>query len=58
MFDQDPQLAEKTRRKVYDMLVADKMRVQGFHYPFPANGYVEKDGNGYRLVPAAWNPVI
>jgi glyoxylase-like metal-dependent hydrolase (beta-lactamase superfamily II) len=58
MFDQDPQLAEKTRRKVYDMLVADKMRVQGFHYPFPANGYVEKDGNGYRLVPAPWNPVI
>ena len=31
---------------------------QGFHYPFPANGYIEKDGNGYRLVPAPWNPVI
>jgi glyoxylase-like metal-dependent hydrolase (beta-lactamase superfamily II) len=58
MFDQDPAMAEATRRKVYDMLVADKMRVQGFHYPFPANGYVEKDGNGYRLVPAQWNPVI
>jgi glyoxylase-like metal-dependent hydrolase (beta-lactamase superfamily II) len=58
MFDQDPALAEKTRRKVYDMLVADKMRVQGFHYPFPANGYVEKDGTGYRLVPAPWSPVI
>jgi glyoxylase-like metal-dependent hydrolase (beta-lactamase superfamily II) len=57
-FDQDPPVAEKTRRKVYDMLVADKMRVQGFHYPFPANGYVEKDGNGYRLVPAPWNPII
>ncbi|WP_029582867.1 MBL fold metallo-hydrolase [Bradyrhizobium sp. URHD0069] len=56
MYDQDPALAEKTRRKVYGMLVADKMRVQGFHYPFPANGYVEKDGNGYRLVPAPWNP--
>ena len=58
MFDQDPAMAEDTRRKVYDMLVADKMRVQGFHYPFPANGFVEKDGNGYRLVPAPWNPVI
>jgi glyoxylase-like metal-dependent hydrolase (beta-lactamase superfamily II) len=58
MFDQDPALAEKTRRKVYDMLVADRMRVQGFHYPFPANGYVEKDGKGYRLVPAPWSPVI
>ena len=58
MFDQDPALAEKSRRRVYDMLVADKMRVQGFHFPFPANGFVEKDGNGYRLIPAPWNPVI
>jgi glyoxylase-like metal-dependent hydrolase (beta-lactamase superfamily II) len=58
MFDQDPAMAEATRRKVYDMLVADKMRVQGFHYPFPANGFVEKDGTGYRLVPAPWSPVI
>jgi glyoxylase-like metal-dependent hydrolase (beta-lactamase superfamily II) len=58
MYDQDPALAEKTRRKVYDMLVADRMRVQGFHYPFPANGYVEKNGKGYRLVPAPWSPVI
>jgi glyoxylase-like metal-dependent hydrolase (beta-lactamase superfamily II) len=57
MFDQDPQMAEATRRKVYDMLVADKMRVQGFHYPFPAIGYVEKDGTGYRLVPQPWSPV-
>jgi glyoxylase-like metal-dependent hydrolase (beta-lactamase superfamily II) len=58
MYDQDPAQAETTRRRVYDMLVADKMRVQGFHYPFPANGFVEKDGNGYRLVPAPWSPVI
>ncbi|WP_322516901.1 MBL fold metallo-hydrolase [Rhodopseudomonas palustris] len=58
MFDQDPAMAETTRRKVYDMLVAEKMRVQGFHYPFPANGYVQKDGSGYRLVPAPWSPVI
>lgn len=58
MFDQDPAMAEATRRKVYDMLVADKMRVQGFHFPFPANGYVSKDSNGYRLVPAPWSPVI
>jgi glyoxylase-like metal-dependent hydrolase (beta-lactamase superfamily II) len=57
-YDQDGAMAEATRRKVYDMLVADKMRVQGFHYPFPANGYVEKDGTGYRLVPAPWSPVI
>jgi glyoxylase-like metal-dependent hydrolase (beta-lactamase superfamily II) len=57
-FDQDGKMAEETRRKVYDMLVAEKMPVQGFHYPFPGVGHVEKDGNGYRVVPAPWSPVI
>jgi len=57
-FDQDPAQAETTRRKTYEMLVAEKMRVQGFHYPFPGLGNVVKDGGGYRLVPAQWNPVL
>jgi hypothetical protein len=35
-YDQDGVMAEATRRKVYDMLAAEKMRVQGFHYPFPS----------------------
>jgi glyoxylase-like metal-dependent hydrolase (beta-lactamase superfamily II) len=57
-FDQDPKMAEETRRKVYDMVVAEKLKVQGFHYPFPGLGHVEKDGSGYRVVPAPWNPII
>jgi glyoxylase-like metal-dependent hydrolase (beta-lactamase superfamily II) len=57
-FDQDADMAEKTRRRVYDMLVAEKLQVQGFHYPFPGLGNVEKDGSGYRVVPAPWNPMI
>jgi glyoxylase-like metal-dependent hydrolase (beta-lactamase superfamily II) len=58
MFDQDAQMAEATRRKVYDMLAADKMMVQGFHYPFPAHAFIEKAGTGYREVPVPWNPTI
>ena len=58
MFDQDPQMAEATRRRVYDMLVADKMMVQGFHYPFPALAYIEKSGTGYRELPVPWSPSI
>jgi glyoxylase-like metal-dependent hydrolase (beta-lactamase superfamily II) len=54
-FDQDGDLAEKTRRRVYDMIVAEKLQVQGFHYPFPGIGNVVKDGDGYRVVPAPWN---
>lgn len=57
-FDQDGDVAEKTRRRIYDMVIAEKLQVQGFHYPFPGLGHVVKDGDGYRVVPAPWNPVI
>ena len=57
-FDQDPNAAVATRRKVYDMLVAEKLLVQGFHYPFPGVARVEKAGNGYRVVPAPWHPTL
>jgi len=32
--------------------------VQGFHYPFPSLGHVEKSGTGYREIPVAWSPTI
>jgi glyoxylase-like metal-dependent hydrolase (beta-lactamase superfamily II) len=51
MFDQDPELAEKTRIKTLDMLADKKMQVQGFHFPFPGRARIEKDGRGYRAVP-------
>ena len=57
-FDQDADVAEKTRRRVYDMVAAEKLQLQGFHYPFPGLVNIEKDGNGYRAIPAPWNPVI
>ena len=55
VFDQDAKMAEETRRKIYDMLVAEKMRVQGYHFPFPAQGNVTKDGDGYRYFPVMWS---
>ena len=57
-FDQDPKMAEETRRKVYDMLVAEKMLVQGFHYPFPSVAHVEKSGQGYREIPVLWQTAL
>jgi glyoxylase-like metal-dependent hydrolase (beta-lactamase superfamily II) len=57
-YDQDGKMAEETRRKVYDMLAAEKMMVQGFHYPFPSLAYVEKSGTGYRETAVPWNPTI
>jgi glyoxylase-like metal-dependent hydrolase (beta-lactamase superfamily II) len=52
MFDNDPETAVATRHKVYDMAATEKMLVTGYHFPFPCVGHVEKDGAGYRLVPA------
>ncbi|MCC6946465.1 MAG: MBL fold metallo-hydrolase [Bradyrhizobiaceae bacterium] len=57
-FDADGALAEQTRRKLYDMAIAEKLLIQGFHFPFPAAGHVEKDGDGYRMTPIAWNAVL
>ena len=57
-YDVDPDLAQKTRHKFYDMAAAEKATVVGFHFTFPSVGHVEKDGTKYRLIPSAWNPVI
>jgi len=53
--DVDKPLAVQTRRKLYDMAIAEKMPIQAFHAGFPGLVRVEKDGNGYRLVPTLWN---
>jgi glyoxylase-like metal-dependent hydrolase (beta-lactamase superfamily II) len=58
MYDQDANMAEATRRKVYDMLAADKMMVQGFHYPFPSRAYIEKTATGYRETMVSWNATL
>jgi hypothetical protein len=40
------------------LAAAEKAIFIGFHFTFPSIGHGEKDGNGCRLIPAAWNPVI
>ncbi|HEY5962579.1 MAG TPA: MBL fold metallo-hydrolase [Xanthobacteraceae bacterium] len=50
-FDQDPPKAAATRKGVYDMLVAEKLPVQGYHFPFPTLARIEKQGSGYRVNP-------
>jgi glyoxylase-like metal-dependent hydrolase (beta-lactamase superfamily II) len=48
-YDQDGATAEASRRAMMDRLVADKMMVAGFHFPFPGVGTIAKDGTGYAL---------
>lgn len=54
MYDFDPVAAEATRRRVLDRCAADRLRVTGYHFPFPANGFIARDGEGFRYVAADW----
>ncbi len=54
VFDMDAAQAEATRRRLFDRIAAERMRVAGFHFPFPATGFMAKEGQGYRFVPADW----
>jgi glyoxylase-like metal-dependent hydrolase (beta-lactamase superfamily II) len=58
MYDHDPDLAQQTRHRFYDMAATEKMLIAGYHFSFPSAGHVEKDGAGYRLVPVAWSAVV
>jgi hypothetical protein len=40
------------------MAAADKLLIAGFHFAFPSQVYLEKDGSGEGLVPIRWNPVL
>ena len=53
-FDMDKGQAAATRRKVFDMIATDKLAFIGYHMPFPAAGFVEKSGEGYRFVPVSY----
>jgi glyoxylase-like metal-dependent hydrolase (beta-lactamase superfamily II) len=57
-FDMDGAMAVDTRRRLLDQAAADKMLVQGYHFPFPASGHVTKNGANYDFVPVMWQPAI
>jgi glyoxylase-like metal-dependent hydrolase (beta-lactamase superfamily II) len=48
-YDQDANLAEASRRRLLDRVIADKIMICGYHFPFPGAGTIAKDGAGYTL---------
>ena len=50
-YDQDKPLAEASRRRVLDRVIADKMMICGAHFPFPGAATIAKDGDGYAIQP-------
>ena len=53
-FDMDKEAAAASRRRVLDMLATDRVPFIGYHMPFPAYGFVEARGDGFRYVPGTY----
>ncbi|MBP1883175.1 MBL fold metallo-hydrolase [Sinorhizobium mexicanum] len=53
-FDMDKAQAIAARRRVFDMIATDRLPFIGYHMPFPAVGFVERNDLGYRFVPATY----
>jgi glyoxylase-like metal-dependent hydrolase (beta-lactamase superfamily II) len=57
-FDMDGAMAVETRKRLLDRAAADKMLVAGYHWPFPAAGYITRNGSGYQLHPVTWSHML
>lgn len=57
VFDIDGPMAVETRKRLLDRAAADKLLVHGYHFPFPASGYIVKTATGYEVVPVMWQPI-
>jgi len=56
--DMDGPLAVKTRKRLLDRVSAERMLIQGYHFPYPGNGHVIKTATGYDFVPTMWQPSL
>lgn len=57
-FDMDKAAAAATRREMFGMLAADRIPFIGYHMPFPAMGYVEEAGDGFRYIPTSYQMML
>jgi glyoxylase-like metal-dependent hydrolase (beta-lactamase superfamily II) len=57
VFDMDGNLAVETRKRMLDRAAAGRMLVHGYHFPFPASGYIVKTASGYDVAPVMWQPM-
>lgn len=57
-FDMDKSAAAVTRKKMLDMMAADRIPFIGYHMPWPAVGYAAKHGEGYHYVAASYQLML
>lgn len=54
IFDMDADMARASRRRILDMAASERLQLSFYHAPFPATGFVAREGNGFAWVPASW----
>ena len=57
-FDMDKPAAAATRKRILDMLAADKIAFVGYHMPWPGVGYVDKKDSAYSYVPHSYQLML
>jgi glyoxylase-like metal-dependent hydrolase (beta-lactamase superfamily II) len=55
-FDMDGEQAASTRKRMLEMAVSERLPLTGYHFPFPATGFIAQGADGYRFVPRFWLP--
>ncbi len=58
VFDMDADQARATRRRMLDMAASERAQVAFYHAPFPATGFIARDGNGFTFVPVQWSAAV
>jgi len=57
-FDMDKPAAAATRRRLLDMMAADRLPFVGYHMPWPGTGFVERQDDGYRYLPTSYQLML
>jgi len=58
IFDIDGATATASRIALFNRIAAERARMTAYHFPFPANGTVQRSGEGFRFFPADWTSTI
>lgn len=54
-FDTDPRQAASARKRTFDRIAAERLRVLGYHVPWPGLGNIRKHEAGFEWAPEAWS---
>jgi glyoxylase-like metal-dependent hydrolase (beta-lactamase superfamily II) len=57
-FDADKAAAAQSRRRILGMAASERMPVIGYHMPFPAMGFIDTRGDGFRYVPTSYQMML